>query len=348
MMQAAKTAASAGSTRGRRAWLTAASAMLALAAGASVCHAADAPTHPPSARATRAAFEVNDPFEKMNRRFYESHRGFDQKLIRPLALGYERFLPKALRAALHNLITQISEPAIFANYMVQLRFEMAAKTAARFATNATLGIGGLMDPAAKAGLPHHPNGFGDTMGRYGIAAGPYLYLPLVGPTDFRDMVGMGVDFAVDPLGWGHYDGDAFVRGGVWTVSGLDERARADPDLIAIEQSGTDSYANMRSYFMQNRDAEIHGNRQVRIEDLPQFEDEPAPAPPNPPLPPPATNPPPSATSAAAPASALVRAAAPTSPPARATAPSRASGDAAAFFAPARAGQGASSGPPVEL
>jgi phospholipid-binding lipoprotein MlaA len=318
-------------------------ALAAVATGAlawgSASHAAApdaaAPGKPASAPTKSDSLAVNDPFEKMNRRFYANHSVFDRILIRPLTHGYEAVLPKPIRSALHNLVTEISEPMAFANYVVQLRFERAAKTVARFVANATIGVGGLMDPATRMGLEHHDNGFGDTLGRYGIAAGPYLYLPLLGPSNFRDLIGMGVDFAVDPVGWGHYEGDWGVRSGIWIVSGLDARSRAEGDLMAIENN-TDPYASMRSFYLQNREAEIHGNAPIRVEDLPQFDDDLAPAPA--PTAPPAQAPPPSAAASGAPTSALA-------PPERA----RASGDAAAFLAPPRAAAaGRPGGPPIEL
>lgn len=276
------------------------------------------------------ALAVNDPFEKANRRFYASHEKFERAIIRPLAHGYETVVPKPVRDAVHNLFTEIGEPMVFANDMVQLRFARAVRTAARFAANATIGVGGLMDPATRLGLPHHDNSFGDTLGRYGVTAGPYLYLPLLGPTDFRDAIGMAVDYATNPVGWGHYRNDWLVRSSIWIVGGLDSLVRAEPDLEAIENN-TDPYASMRSFYLQNREAEIHGNAPIKLQDLPQFDDELEPPPAGssaPASPAPANAAPPSAAGSAAPTSALV--AGPSVP--------GASGDVAAFLLPSRAGR----------
>jgi phospholipid-binding lipoprotein MlaA len=310
--------------------LVAALSALTLAAAPRAVRAAEAPAAaPPGPPAADAGIE--DPFEKMNRRFFANNQKTDRLIIRPLVMGYQHALPRFLRDALHNLVTEIGEPMVFANDVVQLRFARAGRTAARFVANATIGMGGLRDPATEMGLPHHSNGFGDTMGRYGITPGPYLYLPLFGPSNFRDIIGMAVDFMVDPVGWGHYDGDAAVRGGIWTVSGLDQRMRAEPDLQAIADSA-DPYARMRSFYMQNRQSEIQGGRQIKIEELPQFDDEPAPAPT--PSSPPASAP--SAAASAKPTSAVM-----------VLSPSGASGDAAAFLTPAP-GPAAAAGAAIEL
>jgi phospholipid-binding lipoprotein MlaA len=315
--------------------------MAALASIAFAGKGRAAETAAPAPRAAHGpdAFAIEDPFEKANRGFFENHLKIDRAIIRPVALGYERVVPRPFRDGMHNLINELGEPAVFANYMVQLRLARAGKTVARFLANATIGMGGLMDPATRMGLPHHANGFGDTLGRYGMKPGPYLFLPMVGPTDFRDLIGLGVDFAVDPLGWGHYDGDAYVRGGIWMIGGLDQRARAEPDLQAIEAQGTDFYASMRSYYLQNREAQIRGGAPIKIEELPSFDEEPAPAPPPSPATPQAA--PPSASSAAAPTSALVAA---TPPPKHL----QASGDVDAFLTPQACRAAPAAGLPIEL
>jgi phospholipid-binding lipoprotein MlaA len=339
-MQAVGMKLSAQTRAGRRLfgglWLIALGAMaVCVAPGRVHAAASGAPSAAPV-----DAFAVNDPYEKTNRRFFASHQKIDHAVIRPLALGYQHVVPKPIRDALHNLIIEAGAPMVLANDLVQLRFARAGKTVARFAVNATIGLGGLTDPAAKMGLPYTPNGFGDTMGRYGVKPGPYLFLPLFGPTDIRDMIGKAVDFAVDPVGWGHYDGDAIVRGGVWTLGGMDERARAEPDLQEIE-SGADPYASMRSYYMQNREAQIRGGRAIKIDELPSFDDGPAQAPPASSQPQPeAPAKPPAAAQSAAPTSATVAA-----PP---SAGGQGSGDAAAFLAAPAAAHTSQAGPALGL
>jgi phospholipid-binding lipoprotein MlaA len=286
---------------------------------------------------------TEDPFERLNRNFYHGWVNTDRAVMRPLALGYARYTPKVLQKGLRNVLTEVHEPQAFANSMVQFRFRAAGRTLLRFIANATVGLGGLFDPASHWGLAHEDNGFGDTLGRWGMKPGPYVFLPLFGPGDFRDMIGEAVDFLTDPVGWGHYEGDAAVRGSVWVVSGLDQRAQSEDDLERIEDMATDSYAAMRSYYLQNREAEIRGNAQVKLEDLPDLEE--VPAPPSTPTPrtPAEIGPHPLRGPAeAAPAAAASAA------PAAAIVTSKASGDVAAFLADPAAGRAPSVGAPIQL
>ncbi len=271
-----------------------------------------------------------DPFEKLNRHFFATHQVLDKVVLRPVSMIYKAVIPKPIRAALHNLVIETSLPLTFANDVVQFRPKAAGKTAGRFLVNAVVGVGGLLDPATGMGLPHTPNGFGDTLGRWGMAPGPYLFLPLFGPSNFRDIIGLGVDFYTDPLGWGHYHGDAVVRGSIWIIGGLDQRVEADRDLKQIEQMGTDVYATMRSLYLQNREADIRGNAPVKIEELPQFDDPAAtPAPPAPEAPAAA----PSANDQAKPSAAVTAAVG--------------TGDAVWFLAPEPEHRPVA-GPPIEL
>ena len=218
---------------------------------------------------------VEDPFEGVNRVFYAIHQVIDHVFLRPLALGYSHATATPVRKAVHNLVTEVSEPVVFGNDVLQLRVKRAAKTLGRFLVNATLGVGGLFDPATKMGLDHHDNGFGTTLGRYGVKPGPYLFIPLMGPTNFRDVIGTGFDFYSDPVGRIHYPKRGYVLLGIGVVGGLDQRAESDADLQQIESMGTDSYATLRSLYMQQREADIRGDKPVSVEELPSFDDVPA-------------------------------------------------------------------------
>ncbi len=229
------------------------------------------------ANAATDALTVEDPFEGVNRRFYAIHEAIDHAILRPLALGYSHGVVTPIRKGLHNFVTELGEPMVFGNDVLQLRMKRAAKTFGRFVINATIGVGGLFDPATKIGLPHHDNGFGTTLGRYGVKPGPYLFFPILGPSNFRDVLGAGMDIYSDPLGRIHYPSRTNVLIGVAVVRGLDTRADAEADLQQIESMGTDSYATLRSLYMQQREADIRGEKPVSVEDLPSFDDTPAPA-----------------------------------------------------------------------
>ena len=130
----------------------------------------------------------DDPFESMNRGFYGFHRVLDAAIFGPAARAYKAVLPAQLRKGLRNMISNLKEPGIAANDLLQAHPDRTVKTVARFAINSTIGFAGLFDFAHDMGMPHHDNGFGATAGRYNIQPGPYLFIPLVGPTNIRDLL----------------------------------------------------------------------------------------------------------------------------------------------------------------
>ena len=197
-----------------------------------------------------------DPYEKLNRKSYALFRYLDRHAIRPASVFYAHAVPKVARTGLHNAIQNVGEPVIFFNDVLQLHPTAAAQTLGRFAINSTIGVAGLGDPATAEGVPYHQNSFGTTMGRYGVPAGPFLFIPVLGPSDVRDLVGGGVDTLTDPLTWISYTGRFAVNASRTVVSGLDTRANADPQLKQLDALATDPYASLRSLYLQNRQAQI--------------------------------------------------------------------------------------------
>ena len=145
-----------------------------------------------------------DPLEGVNRRFYRSQEKFDRAFFRPAALGYKHAVPAPVRSGLRNFFSNLGEPIVFLNYLLQLKPGKAAETLTRFAINSTIGLGGVIDLAKQPSirLPHRPNGLGNTLGYYGVKPGPYLFLPFVGPTTLRDLLGGQADGLVLPLAVG--------------------------------------------------------------------------------------------------------------------------------------------------
>ena len=135
---------------------------------------------------------------------------------------------------------------------------MAASTVGRFAINSLFGLAGIADRAAR-GLPLHENGFGTTLGRCGVEPGPYLFLPLVGPRTVRDSVGGLADLGLDPLSYVHYSGQTAVGVSTAVVDTIIDRIDAERDLATIEETSTDPYATIRSFYLQNRRQEISGD-----------------------------------------------------------------------------------------
>lgn len=208
--------------------------------------------------AARPHHAKGDPLEGFNRRMFRAHQGFDRRFFRPAAMGYKHALPKVMRGGIRNVIRNLGEPIVFLNYLLQLKPGKAAETAGRFLINSTLGFGGLVDMAKTPGirLPHRDNGLGNTLAFYGVKPGPYLFLPFVGPTTLRDLIGGRGDALVLPLAVGSpFDRLEYqIPKGV--LSGLDARAEADDDLNALFAGAVDPYATLRSVYLQNRIAEI--------------------------------------------------------------------------------------------
>lgn len=200
---------------------------------------------------------VNDPLEGLNRAFYAVHRVLDAILFRPLAMVYSHVLPQPVRTGLRNAVDNVDLPVVFANDVLQARPKQAVRTAGRFAFNSSFGFGGLFDPATGAGLPRHDNDFGLTLARYHVGAGPYLFLPLLGPSSLRDTVGQSVDVAFNPLTYARFKQRRAIGVAEFAIRGIDERAKAEPDLVRIDQQNTDPYAAMRSLYLQDREAKVH-------------------------------------------------------------------------------------------
>lgn len=216
-----------------------------------------APPAQPSRRHARG-----DSLEGFNRAMFSIHQVLDRIVFRPVAMAYKAVVPKVVRTGIRHFFSNAGEPIVFVNDLLQLQPKRAARTLARFGINSTVGVGGLLDVAKtrKINLPHHDNGFGDTLGRYGVGPGPYLFLPLVGPSDLRDFTaGLGQGAAV-PLVVGNPFDRAEYQIPHAVLGGLDLRAENDEALRALLAGAVDPYATLRSAYLQDRAATIAGLR----------------------------------------------------------------------------------------
>ncbi len=229
---------------------------------ASPVQASPAQAEPAQAR-PRHHHTPGDPLEGINRAMFGVNQALDKAFYRPAAMGYKHIVPRPVRTGLRHFFSNIGEPAVFLNYVLQLRIGKAVHTLGRFAINSTVGIGGLIDVAKsrRINLPHRDNGFGDTLAWYGAKPGPYLFVPLLGPTTLRDVTGMPIDDVVVPgvllskvAGRLSDSWPILVSGAV--IPGLDLRAESDDDLRALTASAVDPYATLRSAWLQNRAAEV--------------------------------------------------------------------------------------------
>ncbi|MGH6876629.1 MAG: MlaA family lipoprotein [Rhizomicrobium sp.] len=208
------------------------------------------------------AMAANDPFEPMNRAVYRFDEKFDGTLLIPIAGLYIGNVAKPVQIGVHNVFSNAEEPVTIANDILQLHLGRAARMTARLALNSTVGLGGIVDVAAKHGLPEQKADFGQTLSRYGVAEGPFLVLPVIGPEPPRELVGDGADLFIDPLtwlpkGWPLLDRVGLTAGAhVWEPYLTHAR-----DMLLrheLEKGSLDPYATMRSVYRQTRADEING------------------------------------------------------------------------------------------
>jgi len=216
---------------------------------------------PPTDPAQRAEFDrINDPLEPMNRAIFDFNQALDKNAIRPVAIAYRDTVPEFARDGLHNALQNFGEPVVFLNKVLQGEPIAAIKTLLRFMANSTFGLGGFFDVATPRGVVRQQAGdFGATLYKWGIGDGPYLMLPLLGPSNPRDAVGFAVDSVSSP--WGYIVNiptEASI--GQFVFKGVDVRSRTVDATDELERNSVDYYATLRSVFRQYRQAELDGGQ----------------------------------------------------------------------------------------
>jgi phospholipid-binding lipoprotein MlaA len=228
-------------------------AALALAMLAGGCATRPDPT---DAEAVAEFNANNDPIEPLNRAMFFVNDGIDVLVLRPAAEAYRLFIPPEVRVAIRNVLGNMRAPIILVNDLLQGETQRAATTAGRFLVNTTIGIGGIFDVAKDFGLLGHTEDFGQTLAVWGTPEGPYLFIPVLGPSNPRDLAGAAAGIAMDPLTW--VGGDAvqlvsITRGGTTVV---DTREGLIEPLEILRQQSIDPYAALRSAYRQRRAVEI--------------------------------------------------------------------------------------------
>lgn len=220
-----------------------------------------------------------DPLEGLNVKSYEVVQSLDRAFVGPMAMTYKENVPRPIRSGLRNFLRNLTEPVVFLNYLLQFKLGKAAETAGRFAINSTLGVAGLFDTAKKEpfNLPYRNNGFGYTLGFYGVKSGPFLYLPFIGPTTLRDVSGSILDMMVMPFAIGAPFNDPFYALPTTTLRLLDERAESDVEEDERIANSGDPYGAMRDAYLKRRQAEIDALRGKKPAAQDGLEDKPMPA-----------------------------------------------------------------------
>lgn len=200
---------------------------------------------------------LKDPLESVNIQAYELTRDIDKAFVEPIADVYEEDLPSPIRKGLRNFLRNLMEPVNALNYLLQLKPGKALETVGRFAINTTVGMAGLFDVAKKEpfNLPYRRNGFGNTLGYYGVGPGPFLVLPLVGATTLRDLLGSGIDQAIIPFAVGKPFNTPYYAIPAYTVNSLEFRIEFDERIGQINDSD-DPYYALRESYLCNREADI--------------------------------------------------------------------------------------------
>ena len=198
-----------------------------------------------------------DPIEPVNRLILDFNEFIMELLLRPITELYVYLLPNFALDGIHNALRNLNTPIILANDLLQWEPERAWTTTQRFFINSTLGIGGLMDPAKDLGIEWHKEDFGQTFAVWGVPEGFYMVLPLFGPSNPRDAVGLAGGFFLDPLSlWLNNINRKDIALARTMVSGVDEYSRVMDDLGNLKDTSIDYYAAIRSIARQKRKAEI--------------------------------------------------------------------------------------------
>jgi phospholipid-binding lipoprotein MlaA len=200
----------------------------------------------------------SDPMQAVNRTSFKVVRSVDEAVTGPLARGYKTTIPSPVRGGVRNALRNLGEPAVIVNYMLQLKPGKSLETLGRLAINSTVGVAGLFDVAKKRpfNLPYRPNGLANTLGYYGVKPGPYMYLPLIGPTTVRDLAGRAGDISLLPLAVGGPFSDPLFTGPATVIRMIDQRAEADDAIRKNITENADPYSATRSKYLKQRQAEI--------------------------------------------------------------------------------------------
>ena len=210
----------------------------------------------------RGGWEAPDPLRGANAASFGATQAVDTAIVGPVARAYKSVVPKPVRDGAHNFLYNLREPVVAVNFLLQLKIGKALETVGRFGVNTTVGVAGVFDMAKRRPfkLPRRGNGFADTLGFYGVKPGPFLFLPIVGPTTVRDLFGGAIDRALLPVVFGSRVTRPEVAIPFAVIGALDHRSEFDDTLKILHDGQADPYARSRDFYLQRRQAEIDGLR----------------------------------------------------------------------------------------
>lgn len=190
-----------------------------------------------------------DPFEPFNRGVFTFNDKLDEAVLVPVSTAYVNVLPSMVRTGVNNFFGNLGDVWSFANSVAQLKLQNSAETFMRVNVNTFFGLGGLLDVATEAGIDRHDEDFGQTLGRWGVAAGPYIVLPVLGPSTLRDTIAKPVDFYGDGL---NALNDVAWRNSLTVLRVVDKRSQYLRAGRLIDDAALDKYSFTRDAFLQRR------------------------------------------------------------------------------------------------
>lgn len=195
-----------------------------------------------------------DPLEPFNRGVYSFNKMLDDAILKPVAEVYDATVPEPVDTGIGNFFSNLDDIIVFANDVFQLKIEQAAQDGGRVLLNTTVGFLGFFDPATEYGLPKHNEDFGQTLGYWGVGSGPYLMLPLFGPSTVRDAPAMLVDKALDPRMHASAPSTRRLLFGVTALDIVDSRASMLGAEKLLDTAAMDEYVFLRDAYLQRRDS----------------------------------------------------------------------------------------------
>lgn len=219
----------------------------------------------------RSVEEIHDPLEPVNRAIFAVNDGIDLVIIRPIAEIYRTILPGFLRRGVGNFLANVATPVTLANDFLQGDLKRAENTMVRFMLNTTAGFGGLNDIAGEMGYEKHTEDFGQTLATWGLPSGPYIVLPILGPSTPRHAVGRVVDLFANPWFWLLADEDIYTRLAPTAVTVVNARSELIDELDSVRETSPDYYEAIKNIYVQNRLNEI-ANGEVSDDVMPDIPD----------------------------------------------------------------------------
>jgi phospholipid-binding lipoprotein MlaA len=200
------------------------------------------------------AQSARDPIEGWNRAVFSFNDGLDVALLKPLATGYKTVVPELVRSGVTNVFNNIGDGWSAINQLLQGKPVAAAQMTMRVATNSLFGIAGLFDVASDLGIERQPEDFGQTLGRWGVPAGPYLVLPLLGPSSLRETAALPVDMQWRPAALSN---DSATRVGISALQLIDVRAGLLGASRILDEIALDKYQFVRDAYLSRRNSQVH-------------------------------------------------------------------------------------------